>query len=41
VAWGIAVQTAQPRDIGALALVVGFLLILLVVVLTVGAAPPQ
>jgi hypothetical protein len=30
------VQTAQPRDLGALALVIGFILILLVVVLMVG-----
>jgi hypothetical protein len=33
----LAVQTAQPRDLGALALVIGLLLILLVVTLIVGA----
>jgi hypothetical protein len=37
--WGYAVQTAQPRDLGPLALAIGLLLILLIVVLTVGAAP--
>ena len=31
-----AVQTAQPRDLGALALVVGLFVILLLVTLTVG-----
>jgi hypothetical protein len=33
------VQTAQPRDLGPLALAIGLVLILFVVVLTVGAAP--
>jgi hypothetical protein len=33
---GIAVQTAQPRDFGALALVVGLFVILLLVTLTLG-----
>jgi hypothetical protein len=33
------VQTAQPRDFGALLLVVGLLAILLVVTLMVGASP--
>jgi len=31
------VQTAQPRDVGALALVVGLFIILLVVTLLVGS----
>jgi hypothetical protein len=31
------VQTAQPRDLGALALVIGLLVILLLVTLMVGA----
>jgi hypothetical protein len=35
---GSAVQTAQPRDLGALALVVGLFVILLVVTLTVGGS---
>jgi hypothetical protein len=33
------VQTAQPRDLGPLALAIGFLVILFVVVLAFGAAP--
>ena len=33
-----AVQTAQPRDLGLLVLVVGLFLILLIVVLVVGPA---
>jgi len=31
------VQTAQPRDVAALALVVGILLVLFIVALTVGS----
>ena len=34
----LAVQTAQPRDFGALALVVGLFVILLVVTLTLGGS---
>jgi hypothetical protein len=36
VSGGTSVQTTQPRDFGALALVVGLFVILLVVTLTVG-----
>jgi len=37
--WGIGfMQTAQPRDIGALGLAIGLLVILLVVVVIVGPA---
>ena len=40
-AWGIElVQTAQPRDLGALALVIGLFLILLVVTLLAGGPDP-
>jgi hypothetical protein len=34
---GTAVQTAQPRDLGALALVVGMFVILLLVTLMLGS----
>jgi hypothetical protein len=34
---GESVQTAHPRDLGVLVLVVGFIVILLLVVLMVGA----
>ncbi len=34
-----AVQTTRPRDVGALALVVGLFLILLLVTIAIGPAP--
>ena len=36
--WGIRVQTAQPRDVGALAFVIGLFLILFVLTVVIPAA---
>jgi hypothetical protein len=35
------VQTAQPRDLGPLALAIGFVLILFIVVLAFGVSPAR
>lgn len=35
--WGLAVQTTGPRDLGALALVIGLFMILLIVSVMLGS----